>query len=196
MFMGPFEQMIPWDIKGVVGCRRFVEKIWKLANGKELSTNIINTELKKQLHKTIKKVGEDIESLKFNTAVSSMMEFVNAWQVSKEELDKKSLSDFLKILSPFAPHLAEEIWASKGCKEMCCQQKWPNYDEKLIQEKDVLLIVQINGKVRDKIDAKAGLSQKEAEKLAVNSEKVKTLIGSSEIKKIIFVGGKLINIVI
>ena len=97
MFMGPFEQMIPWDTKGVVGCRRFVEKVYNLA-GEKVSSKI-DENLEKLLHKTIKKVGEDIELMKFNTAVSSMMELVNAWSVAKDGLDKKSLADFLKVLS-------------------------------------------------------------------------------------------------
>jgi len=194
MFMGPFEQMIPWDTKGVVGCRRFIEKIYNLAVNKVVVGG--NENLKKALHKTVKKVGEDIESLKFNTAVSSMMEFVNTWSVAETGLDKKDFSDFLKILSPFAPHLAEELWLSSGSKEMCCEQKWPKYDEKIIEEENVLLIVQINGKVRDKITAKAGLSQKEAEKIVLNLEKIKAFIGQAEVKKIVFVPNKLINIVI
>ena len=210
MFMGPFEQMIPWDTKGVVGCRRFVEKIYNLANKEGGETN---ENLKKILHKTIKKVSEDVELLKFNTAVSSMMEFVNACFAHRNPgegvagLDKsasaegyglaqKDLSDFLKILSPFAPHLAEELWAATGSKEMCCQQKWPKYDEKLIEEKNVTLIVQINGKVRDKMEVKANISQNEAEKLVLKSEKIKLLIGQGEVKKIVFVPGKLINIVV
>jgi len=195
MFMGPFEQMIPWDTKGVVGCHRFVEKIYNLATQK-ISPNKTEESLRKILHKTIKKVGEDIELLKFNTAVSSMMELVNAYQVSKDGLDKKDLADFLIILSPFAPHLAEELWERAGFKEMCCEQKWPKYDEKLIEDETILLIVQINGKVRDKIEAKSGLVQKEAEKLVLKSEKIKVLIGKSEVKKIVFVPNKLINIVI
>ena len=125
-----------------------------------------------------------------------MMEFVNAWQVSELGLDKKDFADFMKILSPFAPHLSEELWASTGLNEMCCEAKWPKYDEKLIEETKVLLIVQINGKVRDKIEAKAGLSQKEAEKLALKSEKIKVLLGGTPPVKIIFVPNKLINIVI
>ena len=176
MFMGPFEQMIPWDTKGVVGCRRFIEKIYNLAINKVVPAKG-NENLKKLLHKTIKKVGEDIELLKFNTAVSSMMEFINAWQASVEGLDKKDSVDFLKILSPFAPHLAEELWVGTGLKEMCCQQKWPKYDEKLIEEENILLIVQINGKVRDKIEVDFGITQNKAE-------------------KIVFVPNKLINIVI
>lgn len=202
MFMGPFEQMIPWDTKGVVGCRRFIEKIYNLATRKAANLGKGSENLKKLLHKTIKKVSEDIELLKFNTATSAMMEFINAWQVSGSQgdqgpsLDKKDLSDFLKILSPFAPHLAEELWFNAGLKEMCCQQKWPKYDEKLIENKNILLIVQINGKVRDRIEAKSGISQKEAEKMAMKSDKIKALIGKTEIKKIVFVPNKLINIVI
>ncbi|MEK6896977.1 MAG: class I tRNA ligase family protein, partial [Nanoarchaeota archaeon] len=194
MFMGPFDQMISWDTKGVVGSHRFIEKIYKLSQ----KTFAAKTEesLKKILHKTIKKVSEDIELMKFNTAVSSTMEFVNTWQVSKDGMDKKDLADFLKILSPFAPHLAEELWSLAGFSGSCCIQKWPKYDEKLIKEEKVLLIVQVNGKVRDKITANSGLSQKEAEKSALKSEKIKILVGKNKIAKIIFVPNKLINIVI
>ena len=193
MFMGPFEQMIPWDAKGVIGCRRFIEKIYKLSKKLQITTSKPqNNGLKKLLHKTIKKVSEDVESMKFNTAVSSMMEFINAWsrlednrgsltnsssgQVSEVGLDRKDLADFLMILSPFAPHLAEELWSVSGFKEMCCQQKWPKYDEKLIEEKNVLLIVQINGRVRDKIEVKSGITQKEAEKIVLKSSKVKKIL--------------------
>jgi len=194
MFMGPFEQMIPWDTKGVIGSRRFIEKICKLAE-KDAAVKT-DESLRKILHKTIKKVGEDIDVMKFNTSVSSMMEFVNAWQVSKDGLDKKDLADFLKILSPFAPHLSEEIWSQKEFKGLCCEQKWPKYDEELIREEKVLLIVQINGKLRDKIEIDFDATQKQAEKTVLDSEKIKALIGASEIKKIIFVPNKLINIVI
>lgn len=201
MFMGPFEQMIPWDTKGVVGCHRFIEKVYNLSTKKVLIGSVKTEEsLKKSLHKTIKKLSEDIELLKFNTSVSSLMEFVNAWQVSKEGLDTKDLSDFLRILSPFAPHLSEELWLMAGLSdkgnEMCCEQKWPKYDEKLIEEEKILLIVQINGKVRDKIEVKSGIAQKDAEKVVLKSEKIKNLIGKNEVKKIVFIPNKLINIVI
>jgi leucyl-tRNA synthetase len=195
MFMGPFEQMIPWDTKGVVGCRRFIEKIYNLATKKEVPAKT-GENLKKLLHKAIKKVSEDIELLKFNTAISSMMEFVNAWQVSKEGLDKKDLADFLIILSPFVPHLAEELWTGLDLKEMCCQQKWPKHDEKLIKEQNIILIVQINGKVRDKIEVESDITQKEAEKIVLKSEKIKNWIkDAKEIEKVVFVAGKLINLV-
>lgn len=200
MFMGPFEQMIPWDTKGVVGCKRFLEKIYKLAErynlaGKKISEKS-DESLKKLLHKTIKKVGEDIELMKFNTVVSSMMEFVNAWQTSKDGLDAKDVADFFKILCPLAPHLAEELWQDAGSRGFCCSQKWPKFNAKLIAEQQITLIVQINGKVRDKIFAPAGISEKQAEKLALKSEKIQRIVGKSEIKKTIFVADKLINIVI
>jgi leucyl-tRNA synthetase len=195
MFMGPFEQMIPWDTKGVVGVRRFLEKIYKIFLSKKAAEKT-EENLKKLLHKTIKKVGEDIEAMKFNTAVSALMELTNAINVSKDGLDKNDRADFLRILSPFSPHLAEELWKAEGFKGLCCQQKWPKVNKKLIEEEKVLLIVQINGKVRDKITASAGISQKEAEKLILESEKIKKLLEGKEIKKTIFIPNKLVNIVI
>ncbi len=197
MFMGPFEQMIPWDERGIIGCRRFLEKVYKLFQfSAENWNSLASAKLTVLLNKTIKKVGDDIELMKFNTAISSMMEFVNAWSASESSLDKKDLQKFLIILSPFAPHLAEELWSAAGFKGLCGQQVWPTYDEKLTKEEKVLLVVQINGKVRDKIEVSAGLNQKEAEKIATESPKVKNWIAGKQVKKIIFVSDKLINIVI
>ena len=196
MFMGPFDQMIPWDAKGVIGARRFLEKIYNLFAKKGLSQKSDEC-LEKNLHKTIKKVTEDIEAMKFNTAVSSLMEFTNSWQVSKESLNEKDFCSLLKILSPLAPHMTEGLWNMAGFKGLCCNQKWPEYDAKLIEEEKVLLIVQINGKIRDKIEVNAGISQKEAEKLVLSSQKVKSWItDGKKIEKVIFVPDKLINIVI
>jgi leucyl-tRNA synthetase len=198
MFMGPYDQMIPWDTKGVVGCKRFIEKIYKLALSETSEKSSEN--LRRLLQKTIKKVGEDIELMKFNTAVSCMMEFVNAWQIEKSEksegLDKKDLVDFLKILSPFAPHLAEELWFLLEFKGFCYNQDWPKYNPKLIGDEKILLIIQVNGKVRDKITVNSGISQKQVEKLVLETEKISKLVGKIKIKKIFFVPDKLINIVI
>ncbi|MBU3942399.1 class I tRNA ligase family protein, partial [Patescibacteria group bacterium] len=190
MFMGPFEQMIPWDTKGVKGVRRFLEKIWKfqekLGDGKEI---------KQLVHKTIKKVTEDIELLKFNTAISSLMIFVNRLEKEKE-ISLTHYSLLLILLNPFAPHIAEELWQRAGFKGLCCEQEWPKYNQKLIKEKKVILVVQINGKVRDKIEVKSDISEKEAKEVALKSEKTQKWLIGKEIKKIIFVPGKLINFVI
>ncbi len=193
MFIGPFEQAIPWDEKGIIGARRFLEKIYKLALNTQFP--ISNFQLKVLLNKTIKKVSEDIELMKFNTAVSSLMTFVNEWSVDSQGLDRKDLVKFLTILSPFAPHLAEELCLTSGVKQIK-DQKWPEYDEKLIKEEKVLLIIQINGKVRDKIEVSAGINQKEAERIIFESSKINNWIEGKKIVKIIFVPDKLINIVI
>ncbi|OGZ84156.1 MAG: leucine--tRNA ligase [Candidatus Staskawiczbacteria bacterium RIFOXYD1_FULL_39_28] len=194
MFVGPFDQTIPWDAKGVVGVRRFIEKIYKLSFSK-IAPVKSDENLKKLLHKTIKKVTEDIELMKFNTSISALMQFVNGWHALEAGLNKKDLSDFLKILSPFAPHLSEELWQTVKIKGLCCSQKWPKFNEELIEKKRVLLIVQINGKLRDKIEVRVGISQKEAEKLILKSEKINNLVNNVKIKKIVFVPDKLINIV-
>ncbi len=205
MFMGPFDQMIPWDTKGVVGSRRFLEKVWKLCISSLRGAGATKqSNLETLIHKTIKKIGEDIEEMKFNTAVSSLMILTNEFIKNKANppspegygVTREDIKILLLLLSPFAPHLAEELWSSAGFKKLCCEQKWPKYDPKLIEEEKVLLIVQVNGKVRDKIEAASGLSQKQAESLALKSEKIKILIGENKVSKIIFVPNKLINIVI
>ena len=205
MFMGPFDQAIPWDTKGVIGSRRFLEKIYNLisnfkfqiSNSKGvIKSKIENSELDAVLHKTIKKVSEDIESMRFNTAVSALMILVNAFYEYQESLTKDNVKNLLLILSPFAPHLAEELWSEMKFKGLACQQPWPKYDEKLITSEKVLLIVQINGRVRDKIEASSGLLQTDAEKLVKESEKLKVHLEGKQIRKIIYIKDKLINIVI
>jgi len=189
MFMGPFEQAIPWDTKGVKGVRRFLEKVWKIKD-KAGKTD----KLEGLVHKTINKVSKDIEQLKFNTAVSSLMVLAN--EMEKQEVSSKHYSLLLILLNPFAPYITEEIWQELGLKGNCFSQKWPKYDSKLIKEKTITLIVQINGKIRDRIEIEAGVSEKDAKKNALASEKVKKWIGSKNIKKVIFIKDKIINFVI
>lgn len=205
MFMGPFEQMIPWDEKGVVGAKRFLQKVFELLikfqtpNPKTQpnpKSQTPNSNLKSLLHKTIKKVSEDIEAMKFNTAVSSLMVLVNNFSESPQSFSKDNAKDLLLVLSPFAPHLAEELWEKAGFKGMCSNQKWPKYDAKLLKREKVLLIVQVNGRVRDKIEVEADISQKDAEKIVLESKKIKEWVFKKEIKKTVFVPNKLINFVI
>ena len=197
--------MIPWDQKGIIGARRFLEKVYSLVQNFQIpnpkpqtnpKSKIPNSKLDALLAKTIKKVGDDIEAMKFNTAISSLMILVNSFYEKSQEISREQLKNLLIILSPFAPHLAEELWQTLKFKGLCSQQSWPKVNEKLIKEERVLLIVQINGKVRDKIEINAGLDQNQAEGIVLQSEKIKALIGQNEVKKIIFVPNKLINIVI
>ena len=194
MFMGPFEQMIPWDIKGVKGIKRFLEKVWKLQYkvGDRLGNG---HELEKIAHQTIKKVTEDIESLKFNTAISSLMILLNDLEKEKE-LCLTQYSSFLILLSPFAPHLTEELWQRAKLEGSCCNQEWIKYNHRLIEENKVNLIIQINGKVRDKVEVEADISEVQAKKIALAQEKVLKWIGKNKIQKIIFVKNKIINFVI
>ncbi len=192
MFMGPLEDTKPWNTKGIMGIKRFLERVWKLQFKIQNSKFKVNERL---LHKTIKKVTEDIEALKFNTAISAMMILVN--QLEKEkEITKDMWQKFLLILSPFAPHLVEELWAGLGHKESIFKQKWPPYDEKLIKDETINLVIQVNGKVRDMVAVTAGISDEEIKKIALGREKIKKWISGKKITKVIFVKGKLVNIVV
>ncbi len=202
MFMGPFSQATVWNTNGMAGMRRFLEKIWKLEIGNwklesysQSQSEIKNQKINKLLHRTIKKVTEDIESFKFNTAVSQLMILVN--EIEKEKtLFPIHYSQFLILLSPFAPHIAEELWEKLGNKESIYLQPWPKYDPKLIKEEEIEMIVQINGKLRDRIKASVDITEEEARKLVLESEKIKKWVEGKEIKKFIFVRGKLVNIVV
>jgi len=193
MFMGPFEQAIPWDEKGVVGVFRFLERVWKLQD--KLKVAVESSKLERLLHQTIKKVEEDIEQMKFNTAVSALMILTNE-MAAEEKLSITSYQLLITLLAPFAPHLAEELWEKLGNKKSVHLAEWPKYDPALIIEEEIDLIVQINGKMRDSIKVKADISEEEAKKVAVESEKIKKWIERQKIKKIIFVKGKLVNIVV
>ena len=205
MFMGPFNEPINWDTKGIIGMRRFLDKFWKLQ--KKVTLQAItdqnkNPGLKKLIHQTIKKVTEDIEGFKFNTAISQLMILVN--KMSKEKaLLISNFKVLISLLAPFAPHVAEELWQKYFFQEEEFKtgnsihfQPWPKYDKKLIKEKTITLVIQINGKVRDKVEAEAIISKEEAQGLAVSREKIKKWMRGKKIKKTVFVPGKLINIVV
>ena len=192
MFMGPFDQAIPWDEKGLKGARRFLEKVWRLTLCiKEEQTK---SDIKAILHLTVKKVSEDIESLKFNTALSSLMEFTNIWQ--KEGINKEELKIFLRLLSPFSPHMTEELWSTSGFDGLCCDKDWPKYDKKAIMLEKTKIIIQVNGKVRGSIEVEPNLSKEEVEKIAFMEKNIKKWTDDEKIKKVIFVENKLINFVI
>ncbi|MEK7555638.1 MAG: leucine--tRNA ligase [Patescibacteria group bacterium] len=195
MFMGPFSQAIPWDSRGIEGTKRFLGKVWDISQTKNISDKINNKELEKLLHKTIKKVSEDIEDMNFNTAVSCLMIFINKCY-ELNDLPKEIWEKFLIILSPFAPFVAEEIWEKLGNKKSVFMESWPKYNPKLIIDDVFEMVIQINGKVRDTVSVKKDISQKEAEDIALSREKVKNWIKGGKIKKTIFVPNRLINILI
>ncbi len=199
MFMGPLEDMKPWQTKGIVGVRRFLEKVWKMQtrinDQGTVNNKIQNIKLNTLIHKTIKKVSADIEAMRFNTAISALMILTNEME-KQEEIQITNYQLLITLLSPFAPHLAEELWEKLGHNESIFLQKWPAHDPELIKDEEAELIVQVNGKVRDKIIVSADISEEEAKKIAFEREKVKIHIAKKEIKKVIFVKGRLINVVI
>lgn len=203
MFMGPLDQDKPWAMKGVEGVHRFLAKVWRVvcsedSEGKwELSGKIVegqNDDLAKVTHQTIKRVEEAINSLRFNTAISAMMECTNAYTAAKE-VPKDLFLTFLKLLSPFAPHLAEEINSILQEGELLSEQRWPELDESLLVESEIQLIVQVNGKLRARIQVPADVSKEDAEKAALGDENVTAHTDGKTVRKVIVVPGKLVNIV-
>ncbi|MEK9151235.1 MAG: leucine--tRNA ligase [Patescibacteria group bacterium] len=197
MFMGPFTQSIAWNTDGVVGTRRFLEKVWRLQS--KLITNNEqrtkeNKSLESLLHKTIKKVTEDIEEFKFNTAISAMMILVN--QLEKEkEVSSILYSRFLILLSPFAPHIAEELWRSLGEKKSIFLAKWPKWNPKLLVSETANVAVQINGKLRAVLVVETGSDEETVKTMAFANPKVMAHIEGKEIRKVIYVRDKILNIV-
>ncbi|HNY98030.1 MAG TPA: class I tRNA ligase family protein, partial [Candidatus Pacearchaeota archaeon] len=194
MFMGPFGDSIAWSVNGVIGARRFLDKVWNLGEklGKE------NQEIEKLLHQTIKKVGNDFAEFKFNTALAQMMIFTN--RASEQGLSERQYLEFIKLLAPVAPHIAEEIWQSYYTKKedfySIFQTGWPIFDENQIKEEKNIIPVQINGRLRARIEIGAGSTQEQVERIALDCNEVKKWIENNPIKKVIYVKEKMLNIII
>ena len=202
MFMGPLEAMKPWSMQGVEGVHRFLVKTWRTvvdedtgqlaeqvqeAQGDEATLRL--------LHQTIKKVGYDIDTFGFNTAISAMMIFIN--HLSKQVVrPKKTIEKFVLILAPFAPHIAEELWGKLGHTESLTYEPWPEYDKELIKEKEIELAVQIKGKIKDRIIVSAEADEEQIKQKALASEKVIAALAGKKPKKIIVIKSRLVNIVI
>jgi len=209
MFMGPLEQMKPWSMKGVEGLSRFLARVWRLlmdenqAGEWELSSRVQDVAPEKSqrkiLHATIKKVTEDIESLSFNTAISQMMVFVNAF-INAPSVPVSVIRTFLILLSPFAPHIASELWEKMREKFAVTpadlsDQSWPEHDERLLVEDEVEIIVQVNGKVRDRFRAPLGANEEELKATAQGLPKMQELLAGKQIAKVVVVPNKLVNLV-
>jgi len=190
MFMGPFENTIAWSKDGLAGACRFLERV----NGLSIHCTETGTEsTNRQLHKTIKKVADDIENFKFNTAVSAMMIFVN--EAEKNGLSHKMYEQFLKILAPFAPHLAEELWHELGHSDSIHLESFPSYDDSLTLDDIVEIGVQVNGKLRGSIKVSPKADEKDVTEVAKNNNAIKKYLELTSPKKIIYVPGRILNFI-
>ncbi|MBR1925824.1 MAG: leucine--tRNA ligase [Clostridia bacterium] len=195
MFMGPITESKPWQIGGIEGVKRFLEKVWKLFVEESVVTDQKTLGLEKIYHQTVKKVTNDYEALSFNTAISQMMIFMNAVQAEKK-INKDYAEGFLKLLNPIAPCITEEVWSLFGHKNTISYEPWPTFDEEKTKKETFELVVQINGKVKDKLLAKMNSSEEEIKKIALAQEKIKQATKDKEILKVIVIKNKLVNIVI
>jgi len=198
MFLGPIEQSKPWDTRGISGVHSFLKKFWNLffTDGEiNLSSDEPTSESLKSLHKTIKKVSEDIEKLSLNTCISSFMICVN--ELSSMNCNNRLiLKDLLILISPFAPHFAEELWSKIGNSKSIVEEKYPKYEEKYLVESEKVYPVSFNGKTKFTLNLSLDLNHQEIEKAVLSNEKTKSLLNNNNPKKIIIVPGKIINIVI
>ena len=196
MFMGPLQDAKPWNTKNIEGSRKFLDRIWRLYVDDSRISDEENPNLTLVYHQTVKKVSEDYEKLSFNTAISQMMIFINA--VYKETVFPKWMAkEFIKLLNPICPFITEELWQNVfGETESIAYTSWPTYDEAKTKADTYTLVVQVNGKLRDRIDVSASLSNEEIQKIALESEKVKAFTNGLTIVKVIVVPKKLVNIVV
>lgn len=205
MFMGPLEQMKPWSMKGVEGVFRFLARVWRLGfeenqegewvRSPALAEVELTARQARVVHATIKKVTEDLEALAFNTALSQMMIFTNEF-TGAEPRPLEAVRVLLRLLSPFAPHLAEEMWTRLGFEGLASQQAWPAYDESFLVEDEVEVLFQVNGKPRERVTVAKSASNEELEKIALANPKVLEATADKTVVKVIVVPGKLVNVVV
>jgi leucyl-tRNA synthetase len=201
MFMGPLEEMKPWSTRGVEGVSRFLNRVWRLYLDEDMNLNPalrpgpVPADLETTFHATVKKVGEDIEALRFNTAISQMMIFVN--EVTKtDSRPRQLLEDFLLLLAPFAPHIAEEIWEKLGHEKSLAYEPWPGYDPAKLHLATVEIVIQVNGKLRSRMEVAVDTMEGELESLALADLSVRKYTEGKSVAKTIIVKNKLVNIVV
>lgn len=208
MFMGPLEQSKPWSMQGIRGVHNFLARVWRLLveekeEGYRLASYIqegeSSRESNKLLHQTIQKVTEDIEALRFNTAISALMEWVNQTMkavAAKPFLAKGEAEIFVKLLAPLAPHLAEELWEMLGHAKTLTYEAWPQFDVQFLVEEEVEIVIQIKGKVRGRLTVETSITEEALKEVVLQSESIKKALGDQTIKKWIIVPGKLVNLVV
>jgi leucyl-tRNA synthetase len=203
--MAPFENDVIWDEEGLIGAQRFLERVWKVCQARSTEDTKGTEEtagasaaaadsLVRIVHRTIQRVTRDIEAFKFNTAFAAMAGLVNALSEAPEK-PSFACDVLIRLLAPFAPHIAEELWVRRGRAFSVHQQAWPEYDPELAADETVTLVVQVNGRVRDRIGVPAGIADDEARQLALASERVRAYV-SGQPRKVIVVHGRLVNIVV
>lgn len=195
MFMGPFDQAISWSEDGVAGTRRFIERVWRLQEKVSSESKLIDKDLETKLHQLIKKVSEDIELMKFNTAVSALMQFSNELE-KLESISTSLYMTFVKLLSPFVPHVSEEIWTNSKQKGSIHEAMWPKWDKKKATETEIDIAISVDGKVREIIRTKADIDESEITEMARNNPKIAKWLADKEIVKVIFVRGRMLNFVL
>lgn len=204
MFMGPLEAVKPWSMEGVNGVRNFLDRVWRMivddrAEETRLSPNVVDVEptaeQSRMLHKTIKAVTQDIEQMSFNTAIARMMEFTNFF-TKADARPKAAVESFVLLLSPYAPHLAEELWQLLGHDQTLAYQPWPTYDEAMIKEDTVEVPVQVNGKLRGRIQVPAGTDREALEAAARGDSRIAELLEGKKVVKTVVVPGRMVNFVV
>ncbi len=194
LFISDYEMSTPWNDLGVKGARRFLDKIWRMFPN-VTENESYSPELERIIHETIKGVSEDIESLKFNTAIAKLMTLVNEYN-KQEKITRGDYEVLLQLLNPIAPHVTEELWNMLGHETLLVYETYPSYDESKLVKDEIDLVISINGKVRDKLVVENNLPQKELERIALGSEKIKNHLEGKQVVKVIVVPNKLVNIVV
>ena len=194
MFIGDFEKAVPWSDSAVKGCKRFLDRVWNLAEVRIGGSDECSAENEKAVHQTIRKVGEDIEAMKFNTAIAQMMTLVN--QLTEHAPSRGDIKALLLCLSPFAPHICDELWELQGFDGICCRQSWPTYDEAKTLDDVKEIAVQINGKLRGAVTVPADCGEDAALETAMADEKIARATDGKTRVKVIYVKNKLINIIV
>jgi len=203
MFLGPLEAMKPWNPRGIEGVHRFLQKVWRGMIGEDgsIHSRISNSagadqkELSRLLHETIRKVGEDIEGLRFNTAISQMMIFANA-VLKAESLSPVAAKSFVKLLAPFAPHIAEELWSRLGESGSVQTSAWPEFDSAVLEDDTQKIVVQVNGKRRGELVLAKGIEESAAMDAARDEPSISSYLDGKIVWRVIFVPGRILNIVV
>jgi leucyl-tRNA synthetase len=195
MFMGPWVDGADWDASGIEGVHRFLRRVWELAQADAQPAGPRDADVDRAVHRTIAKVSDDLQTYSFNTAVAAMMELSNALQHATGPSRDEGVATLLLLLAPFAPYMTEELWERRGGRGSVHGQSWPAFDPRVAAANEVTIVIQIDGKVRDRFTVPAGISQSAAEKLAMASPKVRAALDGREPDRTIFVPDRLVNFV-